>query len=200
MSICYFHKATSSRCNELNRPICALARAYVTVSEFMVAFSDNRYNIWPWQTEFGGLVPPGEEWRYYPVFMAPGDPESAVPGVSCANYGSRVQSVMAARVSTSGLLLTAPTNRKPFEGALPACGGLAADDCIEFPLSVRNNTGTKREVTITSTISLSIRRWNISATRSRVGPPPESMKLTGTTLPSKKRSPMFAVSSMEKMP
>ena len=117
-------------------------------AQYMVAFSDNRYNIWPWQTEFGGLVPPGEEWRYYPVFMAPDDPESAVPGVSCVNYGSRVQSVMAARVSTSGLLLTAPTNRKPFDGAFPVCGGLAATECIEFPLSVRNNTGTEREVTL----------------------------------------------------
>ncbi|MCG6926400.1 MAG: hypothetical protein LJF30_13955, partial [Acidobacteria bacterium] len=115
---------------------------------FMVAFADNRYTIWPWQTETGALVTPGEEWRYYPVFMAPDDPESAVPGVSCVNYGSRVQSVMAARVSTSGLLLSAPTNRKPFEGATPVCGGSAATDCIEFPLSVRNNTGVERKVAL----------------------------------------------------
>ncbi len=40
-------------------------------AEFMVAFSDNRYNIWPWQTEFGGPVPQGEEWRYYPVLWRP---------------------------------------------------------------------------------------------------------------------------------
>jgi hypothetical protein len=118
-------------------------------AEFMVAFSDNRYNIWPWQTEFGGIVPPGQEWRYYPVFQAPDDPESAVPGVSCVNYGSRVQSVMAARVATSGLLLTAPTNRKPFDGALPVCGGTdPGADCIEFPLSVRNNTGAERTVSL----------------------------------------------------
>jgi hypothetical protein len=118
-------------------------------AEFMVAFSDNRYNIWPWQTEFGGLVPPGQEWAYYPVFMAPNDPESAVPGVSCVNYGSRVQSVMAARVSTSGLLLNAPTNSKPFEGALPVCGGTdPGSECIEFPLSVRNNTGVERTVSL----------------------------------------------------
>ena len=29
-------------------------------AEFMVAFSDNRYNIRPWQTEFGGPVTPGD--------------------------------------------------------------------------------------------------------------------------------------------
>jgi hypothetical protein len=120
---------------------------------FMVAFSDNRYNIWPWQTEAGGLVPSGEEWRYYPVFMAPDDPENAIPGVSCRNYGSRVQSVMAARVNTSELLLNAPTNRKPFEGATPVCGdptpgSTAKVDCIEFPLSVRNNAGVERRVTL----------------------------------------------------
>ena len=118
-------------------------------AEFVVAFSDNRYNIWPWQTEFGGIVPAGEEWRFYPVFQAPDDPETADPGVSCVNYGSRVQSVMAARVSTSGLLLSAPTNRKPFDGALPVCGGTdPGTDCIEFPLSVRNNTGTERTVSL----------------------------------------------------
>jgi hypothetical protein len=115
---------------------------------FMVAFSDNRYNIWPWQTETGGLVPPGQEWRYYPVFMAPDDPESAIPGVSCANYGSRVQIVAAARVSASGLLLTAATNRKPFDGAQPVCGGEADTACIEFPLNVRNNTGMERTVAL----------------------------------------------------
>jgi hypothetical protein len=119
---------------------------------FMVAFSDNRYNIWPWQTEFGGLVPSGEEWRYYPTFQAPDDPETTYPGVSCVNYGSRVQSVMAARVSTSGLLLNAPTNRKPFEGARPVCGdpmgGPDKVDCIEFPLTVRNNTGTERTISL----------------------------------------------------
>jgi hypothetical protein len=120
-----------------------------TSPTFMVAFSDNRYNIWPWQTETGGPVVPGEEWRYYPVFMAPDDPENKVPGVSCVNYGSRVQSVMTAKVAASGLLLTAATNRKPFAGALPACGGPSARLCIEFPLSVRNNTGTTREVTLT---------------------------------------------------
>jgi hypothetical protein len=113
---------------------------------FMVAFADNRYNIWPWQTETGALVTPGEEWRYYPVFMAPDDPESVFPGVSCANYGSRVQSVMAAKVIASGLQLAAPTNRKPFAGARPVCGGAAATPCIEFPLTVRNNTGAERVV------------------------------------------------------
>jgi len=112
---------------------------------FMVAFSDNRYNIWPWQTEIGGFVPIGEEWRYYPVFMAPDDPEH--PGVSCVNYGSRVQSVMVAKVSASGLLLTAPANRKSFDGAKPVCGGTT--HCIEFPTNVRNNTGTEREITLT---------------------------------------------------
>jgi hypothetical protein len=127
--------------------------------EFMVAFSDNRYNIWPWQTEFGGLVPPGEEWRYYPVFQAPNDPETTYPGVSCVNYGSRVQSVMAARVSTSGLLLNAPTNRKPFEGAPPVCGGPASTPCVEFPLSVRNNTGVER------TVSLGLAGWASFAKR-----------------------------------
>ena len=45
---------------------------------------------------------PGEEWRYYPVFMAPDDPENKVPGLSCVNYGSRVQSVMTAKVSRLG--------------------------------------------------------------------------------------------------
>ncbi len=46
----------------------AFAGDYIGVKEvaapgasptFMVAFSDNRYNIWPWQTETGGLVPAG---------------------------------------------------------------------------------------------------------------------------------------------
>jgi len=120
-----------------------------TSPTFMVAFSDNRYNIWPWQTETGGLAPAGQEWRYYPVFMAPDDPENKVPGVSCVNYGSRVQSVMTSKVSASALQLTAPTNRKPFAGAQPACGGSALTPCIEFPLNVRNNTGTEREVTLT---------------------------------------------------
>ncbi len=120
-----------------------------TSPTFMVAFSDNRYNIWPWQTETGGLVPPGEEWRYYPVFMAPDDPENKVPGVSCVNYGSRVQSVMTSKVSAAALQLSAPTNRKPFAGAQPACGGSPGTPCIEFPLNVRNNTGTEREVTLT---------------------------------------------------
>jgi hypothetical protein len=115
---------------------------------FMVAFSDNRYNIWPWQTETGGLVPEGEEWRYYPVFMAPDDPENKIPGLSCVNYGSRVQSVMATKVTASGLQLTAPTNSKPFGGALPVCGGAAATPCVEFPMSVWNNTGTEREITL----------------------------------------------------
>ena len=136
----------------------AFAGDYIGVKEvaapgasptFMVAFSDNRYNIWPWQTETGGLVPEGQEWKYYPVFMAPDDPENTVPGVSCVNYGSRVQSVMTAKVSASALQLTAPTNRKPFSGALPACGGPAGTSCIEFPLNVRNNTATEREVTLT---------------------------------------------------
>ena len=125
-----------------------------TSPTFMVAFSDNRYNIWPWQTETGGLVPPGQEWRYYPVFMAPDDPESIVPGVSCVNYGSRVQSVMTAKVSASALQLSAPTNRKPFAGALPACGGPAGTRCIEFPLNVRNNTASEREVTLTLPVRL----------------------------------------------
>ncbi len=135
-------------------------------AEFMVAFSDNRYNIWPWQTESGGIVPPGQEWQYYPVFQAPDDPESAVPGVSCVNYGSRVQSVMAARVATSELLLSAPTNRKPFDGATPVCGdptlgGTARVDCIEFPLSVRNNAGEERRVTLSlSSGSFAKRRFD----------------------------------------
>ena len=120
-----------------------------TSPTFMVAFSDNRYNIWPWQTETGGQVDPGQEWRYYPVFMAPDDPENKVPGVSCVNYGSRVQSVMTAKVSASALQLAAPTNRKPFTGARPVCGGSAMTPCIEFPLNVRNNTATEREVTLT---------------------------------------------------
>jgi hypothetical protein len=119
-------------------------------STFMVAFSDNRYNIWPWQTETGGLVPVGEEWRYYPVFMAPDDPENKFPGLSCVNYGSRVQSVMVAKVSPSALLVTAQTNRKSFSGALPVCGsGTPKTSCIEFPMNVRNNTGMEREIDLT---------------------------------------------------
>lgn len=131
---------------------------------FMVAFADNRYNIWPWQTADGNLVPKGQEWAYYPVFMAPNDPENKIPGVSCVNYGSRVQSVMAARVSTLPLLLTAQTNHKDFcataGGACPAatpvaCGGslgpggwVPSEQCVEFPVSVRNNTNGPQSVSL----------------------------------------------------
>ena len=115
---------------------------------FMVAFSDNRYNIWPWQTAAGQAAAPGTEWQNYPVFMAPNDPENKIPGVSCVNYGSRVQSVMTAKVTASGLVLSAPTNRKPFSGALSACGGTAHTPCIEFPLNVRNNTGQAHTVSL----------------------------------------------------
>jgi hypothetical protein len=156
----------------------AFAGDYIGVKEvaapgtkptFMVAFSDNRYNIWPHQTETGGTVTPGEEWRYYPVFMAPDDPESKVPGVSCVNYGSRVQSVMTAKVAASGLQITASTNRKPFV-ANPACGnpapgGTGAADCIEFPVNVRNNTGVAREVdlsVLSGSASFAKRRFDAS--------------------------------------
>jgi hypothetical protein len=130
---------------------------------FMVAFSDNRYNIWPWQTETGGMVTPGSERLYYPVFMAPDDPDNKFPGLSCVNYGSRVQSVMTAKVTASGLLITAPTNRKPFSGALPVCGGAAHTPCVEFPMNVRNNTATKRVVTLTlaaGSASFAKRGWD----------------------------------------
>ena len=96
----------------------------------------------PTRRRRAGACTPGEEWRYYPVFMAPDDPENKVPGVSCVNYGSRVQSVMTAKVAASGLLLTAADQPQALRGG-PA--GLRRPGrrrrCIEFPLNVRNNTG-----------------------------------------------------------
>jgi hypothetical protein len=130
---------------------------------FMVAFSDNRYNIWPWETVISGGVTtaaPGTEWANYPYFMAPDDPENIIPGVSCVNYGSRVQSVMTARVTPSALQITAPTNHKDFTASVPvACGGslsstgtwVPSEQCIEFPVTVRNNTATKQTVALSLT-------------------------------------------------
>jgi hypothetical protein len=148
----------------------AFAGDYIGVKElatgtgtpaFMVAFSDNRYNIWPWQTVVNGVLTqaaPGTEWSNYPYFMAPDDPQNIIPGVSCVNYGSRVQSVMTAKVSPSALQITAPTNHKDFSASVPvACGGslsstgtwVPSQQCIEFPVTVRNNTATPQTVALT---------------------------------------------------
>jgi hypothetical protein len=137
-----------------------------TSPAFMVAFSDNRYNIWPWETVVNGAVQvaaAGTEWSNYPYFMAPNDPQNIIPGVSCVNYGSRVQSVMTAKVTPSALQVTAQTNHKDFNASVPAaCGGslvgstwVPTQQCIEFPVTVRNNTGTKQAVALSLTGSAS---------------------------------------------
>ena len=65
-------------------------------------------------------------------------------GGSCANPGSRDQSVMAAQVSL-GLLVTAPTNYKPFVAPR-----------IEFPMTVWNNTSADRQFQLDVTGSASL--------------------------------------------
>ena len=47
---------------------------------FMVAFSDNRYNIWPHQTETGGTVTPGDGVAVLPRLHGPQRPGEQVPG------------------------------------------------------------------------------------------------------------------------
>jgi hypothetical protein len=105
---------------------------------FVVAFSDTRYNIRAWQTPTGGLVPQGQEPSYYRFFQAP----AAQQPLSCLNYGSRVQSVMTARVNAGGLLISGQTNQKPFQNdqSPPRCGN-GTQKCIEFPVTIWNTTG-----------------------------------------------------------
>ena len=69
----------------------------------------------------------GSEWQNF------GDYGAAGTGGTCINPGSRDQNVMTAHIST-GLLVTAPTNFKPFQAPL-----------IEFPMTVWNNTGADRQ-------------------------------------------------------
>jgi len=87
---------------------------------FITAWADNRNVVRP-------LPVDGTEWTLYGNYSPPGT------GGSCVNPGSRDQSVMTAQVSL-GLLVTAPTNYKPF---------VAPE--IEFPMTVWNNTAVDKQ-------------------------------------------------------
>lgn len=89
-------------------------------ARFLAAWADNR-----------NVAPPapgdGTEWQNF------GNYGPAGLGGTCINPGSRDQNVMTAHIST-GLLVTAPTNFKPFQAPF-----------IEFPMTVWNNTGVDRQ-------------------------------------------------------
>jgi hypothetical protein len=79
---------------------------------FIATWADNRNVVRPADGNWANYAPPGT-------------------GTSCANPGSRDQSVMTAQVST-GLLITAPTNYKP----------VTPGTQVAFPMTIWNNTGT----------------------------------------------------------
>ncbi len=87
---------------------------------FIAAWADNRNLVRPAPGD-------GSEWQNFGQYGPAG------LGGSCLNPGSRDQNVMTAQVSL-GLLVTAPTNYKPFASPL-----------IEFPMTVWNNTGQDRQ-------------------------------------------------------
>jgi CARDB len=93
---------------------------------FIAAWADNRNVIRPLPAD-----PTLDEWAAYGNYSPPGT------GGSCINPGSKDQSVMTAQVSL-GLLVTAPTNYKPFPS--PAPPGTE----IEFPMTVWNNTAVDK--------------------------------------------------------
>ncbi len=81
-------------------------------SAFVAAWADNRNVVPPADGNWSNYAPPG------------------TGGTSCANPGSRDQSVMTAQLG-SGLLITAPTNFKP----------VPAGTQVAFPMTVWNSTG-----------------------------------------------------------
>jgi hypothetical protein len=100
-----------------------LAKSAVDVpggARFLAAWADNRNVV---------VAAPGDgtEWQNFGQYGAAGT------GGPCTNPGSRDQNVMTAHIST-GLLVSAPTNFKPFQAPL-----------IEFPMTVWNNTGADRQ-------------------------------------------------------
>jgi hypothetical protein len=137
---------------------------------FMVAFSDNRDNFWAWQTPTGGLVAPGSEPSYFRYYNAP---TSWPPSCSNSlNYGSRVQSVMAARINTGALQLSGSTNYKPFPtdpNAPKPCGTGGTTQCIEFPVTLLNLTNQRKTVSLQLTGQGSFMKRPFDAT---VDPPP----------------------------
>ena len=84
---------------------------------FVAAWADNRNVVRPTVGDWSDYAPPG------------------TGSTSCANPGSRDQSVMTAQLSY-GLLITAPTNYK----------AVASGAQVAFPMTVWNNTGA--EVTV----------------------------------------------------
>ena len=96
-------------------------------ARFIAAFADNRNVHQPFEDFNHAPLPAGTEWNSYPIYGPAG------LGGSCFNPGSRDQNVMTAHIST-GLLVTAPTNFKPFQSPR-----------IEFPMTIWNNTGVDRQ-------------------------------------------------------
>ena len=98
-------------------------------ARFITAFADNRNVQQPFEDFTHAPLPSGTGWNSYPIYGPAG------LGGSCFNPGSRDQNVMTAHIST-GLLVTAPTNFKPFP---------AGAQRIEFPMTIWNNTGVDRQ-------------------------------------------------------
>jgi len=103
---------------------------------FGVAWADNRNVMQPYVDSSGGVIADGSEWQYFSTYRPAG-----FEGSCGVNFGSRNQDVMFAKVSL-GLLITAPTNFKPFPN-----GGVQ----IEFPMTIWNNTGATRTFNLTVT-------------------------------------------------
>ena len=96
-------------------------------ARFIAAWADNRNVVQPFEDFSHGPLAAGTEWQNFSIYGPAG------VGGTCFNPGSRDQNVMTAHIST-GLLVTAPTNFKPFQAPL-----------IEFPITVWNNTGVDRQ-------------------------------------------------------
>ena len=78
-------------------------------ARFITALADNRNVHQPFE-DFSTAPLPADRMEEFPIYGPAG------LGGSCFNPGSRDQNVMTAHIST-GLLVTAPTNFKPFPEA-----------------------------------------------------------------------------------
>ena len=96
-------------------------------ARFIAAFADTRNVHQPFENFNNQPLLPGTEWQSYSIYGPAG------LGGSCLNPLSRDQNVNTAHIST-GMLITAPTNFKPFEPPV-----------IEFPMTIWNNTAVDRQ-------------------------------------------------------